>query len=166
MRNGLNWIFFIVVLTILIVAGCNQNKSNGGATASKGKERPGAKVDGFIVTPSVLIDQITVSGSLLAYEQVDLMNEIAGRVVFINLPEGKFVEKGTLLVKLFDDDLQADLKKLQTQLDIQEKILERQTALLKVNGISQSDYDQTYLQVKTIKADIEVQNSMIRKTQI
>jgi len=166
MRNGLNWIFFIVVLTILIVAGCNQNKSNGGATASKGKERPGAKVDGFIVTPSVLIDQITVSGSLLAYEQVDLMNEIAGRVVFINLPEGKFVGKGTLLVKLFDDDLQADLKKLQTQLDIQEKILERQTALLKVNGISQSDYDQTYLQVNTIKADIEVQNSMIRKTQI
>jgi len=41
------------------------------------------------------------------------MNEIAGRVCANHLPEGKLVKKGTLLVKLFDDDLQANLKKLQ-----------------------------------------------------
>jgi membrane fusion protein (multidrug efflux system) len=94
------------------------------------------------------------------------MNEVAGRVVFINLPEGKFVKKGTLLVKLFNDDLQANLKKMQTQLAIQEKIFKRQTELFKVNGISQYDYDQTYLQLNSIKAEIEVQQSMIRKTQV
>jgi len=95
-----------------------------------------------------------------------LMSEIAGRVVFINLPEGKLVKKGSLLVKLFDDDLQANLKKLQTQLAIQEKIYKRQTDLFNANGISQSDYEQTYLQVNSIKADIEVQQTMIRKTEI
>jgi membrane fusion protein (multidrug efflux system) len=94
------------------------------------------------------------------------MNEIAGRVVLINLPEGKFVKKGTLLVQLFDDDLQANLKKMQTQLSIQEKIYERQAELLKVNGISQYDYDQTFLQVNSIKAEIEVQQSLIRKSEV
>jgi len=130
----------------------------------KGKNQ--LAVDAVVVKPSILTNQITVSGSLLAYEEVALMSEMAGRVVLINLPEGNPVKKGDLLVQLFNDDQQANLKKLRTQLEIQEKIYQRQTELLKVNGISQSDYDQTYLQVNTIKAEIEVQQSLIRKSQV
>lgn len=153
----------LVILAIFIFFGCN---SNGNDKNAKSKDKQQAKVDGFVVKPSLLINEISVSGSLLPYEEVALMNEVSGRVVFINLPEGKFVKKGTLLVKLFDDDLQANLKKMQTQLAIQEKIYKRQSELFKANGISQSDYDQTYLQVNSIKAEIEVQLSMIRKTQV
>ncbi len=161
MQKCVKWIPLVVVFTILTLSGCNSDKKE-----NKSKEKPQAKVDAFIVTPSLLINEISVSGSLLPYEEVKLMNEIAGRVVQINLPEGKFVKKGSLLVKLFDDDLQANLKKLQTQLAIQEKIYKRQSELFKANGISQSDFDQTYLQLNTIKADIEVQKSMIRKTEV
>ncbi len=153
----------ITVLTILIFWSCNSNSKEKNP---KSKEKPQTRVDGYIVRPTVLLNEISVSGSLLPYEEVSLMSEIAGRVVFINLPEGKLVKKGSLLVKLFDDDLQANLKKLQTQLAIQEKIYKRQTDLFNANGISQSDYEQTYLQVNSIKADIEVQQTMIRKTEI
>lgn len=125
------------------------------------KEKVQRKVDAFIVKPSLLINEITVSGSLQAFEEVELKNEVAGRVVKINLPEGKFVKKGTLLVKLFDDDLQATLKKLQTQLAIQQQIYNRQTELLKVNGISQNDYEQTGLQLNSLKADIEVEKTFL-----
>ena len=166
MKKREKWISLIVVLTMLFFIGCNSSKSNSKEANTKSKSKFLAKVEGFVASPSLLVDQITVSGSLLAYEEVALMNEIAGRVVLINLPEGKFVKKGTLLVKLFDDDLQANLKKLQTQLAIQEKIYQRQSELLKVNGISQYDYDQTFLQVNSIKADIEVQQSIIRKSEI
>ena len=37
---------------------------------------------------------------------------------------------------------------------------------MKVNGISQNDYDQTTLQVNSLKADIEVEKTMIRKTEV
>ena len=124
------------------------------------------KVDAIIVKPSLLINEISVSGSLLAFEEVELKNEVAGRVVKINLPEGKFVKKGTLLVKLFDDDLQSSLHKLTTQLAIQQKIYNRQSELLKVNGISQNDYDQTGLLLNSLKADIEVEKTLIRKTEV
>ena len=153
----------ITVLTILIFWSCNSNSKEKNP---KSKEKTQTRVDGYIARPTVLLNEISVSGSLLPYEEVSLMSEIAGRVVFINLPEGKLVKKGSLLVKLFDADLQANLKKLQTQLAIQEKIYKRQTDLFNANGISQSDYEQTYLQVNSIKADIEVQQSMIRKTEI
>ncbi len=128
------------------------------------KIKPPVKVDAFVVHPSTLIDRIEVSGSLLAYEEVDLKNEVAGRVVEINLPEGHFVRKGTLLVKLFDDDLQAGLRKLQVQLAIQEKIFERQSELVRINGISQNDYEQTGLQLNSLRADIDIQKVLIRKT--
>ena len=130
------------------------------------KEKVQKKVDAFVVKPSLLISEITVTGSLLAYDEVELKNEVAGRVVLINLPEGKFVKKGTLLVKLYDDDLQATMKKLQSQLAIQEQIYKRQTELIKVSGISQNDYEQTLLQVNNIKADIAEEKALLRKMEV
>ena len=132
----------------------------------KKKDKGQKEVDAFIVNPSLLIDKIEVSGSLQAFDEVELKNEVAGRVVKINLPEGKFVKQGTLLVKLFDDDLQADLKKLQSELALQEAIYNRQSELFKVNGISQNDYEHTLLQLNSLKADIEVQKTLIRKTEV
>jgi membrane fusion protein, multidrug efflux system len=166
MKRILKSIFFLGGLIIPILIGCSPEKSKDTEPNQKSKEKMPTRVDGFVVKPSTLLNEISVSGSLLAYEEVVLMNETAGRVVFINLPEGKFVKKGTLLVKLFDDDLQASLKKMQSQLAIQEKILERQADLLKVNGISQYDYDQTSLQVSSIKSEIEVQKTLIRKSEV
>lgn len=159
----------IVLSVLLVIAGFSLFSCGKKQTAEAGKGQKGKNqlaVDAVIVKPSLLTNQITVSGSLLAYEEVALMSEMSGRVVQIDLPEGSLVKKGTLLVQLYNDDLQANLKKLQTQLEIQEKIYQRQTELLKVNGISQSDYDQTYLQVNSIKAEIEIQQSQIRKSQV
>ena len=100
------------------------------------------------------------------FHEVELKNEVAGRITMVNLPEGKFVREGTLLVKLYDADLQASMMKMESQLDIQQRILERQKQLLKVNGISQNEYEQTLLQVNTIKANIAEEKALIRKTEV
>ena len=155
----------VVISILMVIAGCNSDKNKAGkAIATRGRQAP--KVDGYVLKPQLLEDEITVSGSLVAYEEVELKNEIAGRVVLINLPEGKFVKEGTLLVKLFDDDLQANLKKFKSQLALQEEIFKRQSELFKISGISQNEYDQTILQINSLKAEIEVQNAQIRKTEV
>ena len=130
------------------------------------KPKTEKKVDAYIVKTSLLSSDITVSGSLEAYDEVDLKNETAGRIVYVNLPEGKFVRKGTLLIKLYNDDLLASLRKLEAQLAIQESIYNRQSKLMKVNGISQNDYEQTMLQLNSIKADIAEEKALIRKTEV
>ena len=123
-------------------------------------------VEGFVVKPSVLIQTIAISGTLKPFEETVLMPEVAGRVVTINLQEGKFVKQGALLVKLFDGDLQASLKKSIAQLEIAEQTEKRQAELLKVSGISQSDYDQAVLQIHSINADIEILKAQLRKTEV
>jgi len=160
------WITIVLVLVVAFFLKLGFSKPSDKDTKKDFKEKKQKKVDAYVVKPSLLISEISVSGTLLAFEEVDLKNEVAGRVVMINLPEGKAVKKGTLLVKLFDEDLQATLKKLQAQLAIQQQIYNRQSELLKVNGITQNDYEQTGLQLNSLKADIEVEKSLIRKTEV
>lgn len=160
-------IWIIIVLCLLsgffIFKSCTKKEDND---KKKDKNKGDKKVDAYIVKPSSLVDKIEVSGSLQAFDEVELKNEVSGRVVKINLPEGKFVKKGTLLVKLFDDDLQAQLKKMQAQLALQQDIYNRQSELFKVNGISRNDYERTVLELNSLKADIEVQRTLIRKTEV
>jgi membrane fusion protein, multidrug efflux system len=166
MKKSTIWISIIFIVLAALFIKIGLSKSSDKDKKRDGKEKGQKKVDVYVVKPSLLINEISVSGSLLAYDEVELKNEVAGRVVMINLPEGKSVKKGALLVKLFDEDLQSTLRKQEAQLAIQQQIYKRQSELLKVNGISQNDYDQTYLQLNSLKADIEVEKTLIRKTEI
>lgn len=143
---------------------CNDKKSDAN---TKGPDmNPVLPIEGVIVKGSAIDEDIKVSGTLIPFENTELRTEISGRVISLNLSEGKFVSKGTLLVKLFDGDLQAQLKKLQVQLQIQQKTFERQNELLKINGISQQEVDLTGLQVSNIQADIDIIKTSIAKTEL
>lgn len=166
MKKSTFWLIILILFAVIIGFWIITKKSDKKPDGKMKGERQPLKVDAMVVRPSVLIEEISVSGSLLANNEVELKNEVAGRIVMVNLPEGKFVKEGTLLVKLYDVDLQANLKKLQTQLAIQEQIHQRQSELLKVNGISQNDYDQTGLVLNELQADIEIQKALIRKTEV
>jgi membrane fusion protein (multidrug efflux system) len=123
-------------------------------------------VEGFVVEAHAESENIEVPGSLLPVEETQIRPEVSGRIVTLNIQEGAFVKKGTLLVKLFDQDLQAQLKKLEVQLDISNRTVERQGDLLKINGISQQDYDLSALAADNLKADIQTTRISISKTEI
>ena len=154
------------LFAIIIVSGITACHSSADKKAKNMRPAMNLSVEGYIVKPTLLITTIQVTGTLLPFEETVLMPETSGRVVMINLPEGKFVKKGTMLVKLFDGELQAQLKKSQNQLQLAEQTEKRQKELLKVNGISQFDYDQTVFQVNSIKDDIELLNVQIGKTEL
>jgi membrane fusion protein (multidrug efflux system) len=157
------------LLTLLLLTQCKDKKGQKiqppSAGGDKSKSMP-TKVEGFIVRAGSVGDIIEVPGSLMAYEGTELHPEVSGRVTILNVKEGTTVSKGTLLVKLFDGDLQAQLKKLQVQLAIREKTEQRQAELLKINGISQQEYDLSVLDVSNIKADIELIQTSIAKTEL
>jgi membrane fusion protein, multidrug efflux system len=152
-----------IALLGLILLSCKKGKEDKN---DKSKNPSAIVVDWVVVKPTELSEKITVSGTIKPSEETVLLSEISGRVIKINLPEGKAVKKGTLLVKFFDDDLQAQLIKANAQLQLTKQTLSRQSELIKVSGISQSDYDQTVLQLNTIKGDIDVLKAQIRKTEI
>ncbi|RRB02829.1 efflux RND transporter periplasmic adaptor subunit [Larkinella rosea] len=141
----------------------------GGAPSGQAGGKPGGgptAVNVFVVTSQNLKDEVVATGSLLASEQVDIYPEISGRIVELNIQEGRSVSQGTLLVKLYDGDLQAQLLKLRSLEENNRRIEERNKQLLQRGGISQQEYDIIVTNLKGTLADIEVTKAALRKTEI
>ena len=153
----------ILFLNLAIVA-CGKKETP--ASTGRARQMNIPQVDGFIVRPQSISDKIEVPGSILPGEQTQIRAEVSGRVVQLNIKEGTLVQKGALLVKLFDGDLQNQLKKLKVQLEIAKATEKRQAELLKINGISQQDYDLIKLNVRTLEVDMEATEIAIVKTEI
>ena len=161
------WKLFAAILFSFYISACG-SRSKDADPKKTDKKRPAANaslsVEGYLVHPSVLNSSIDVAGSLLPFEETEIHPEVAGKVVMLSIKEGTVVRKGTLLARLFDGDLTAQLHKLNVQLEIAKKTLDRQNQLLKIGGISQQDYDLSVLDVSTIQADMQVLNASINKT--
>jgi membrane fusion protein (multidrug efflux system) len=149
---------------VILLNACAAKTENNKAAANKSNTV--GFIEGVVAKPSLLEQNIIVSGTLKPFEETVLMPDVGGRVVSINFQEGMHVTKGTLLVQLFNDDLKAQLHKLQAQKDLAVQTEKRQSELIKINGISQLDYDQSVLQVNSFNADIEVIMAQLRKTEI
>ena len=156
-----------IFLSALIIS-CGEKKQSTTTTTGGpgGQQPPAITADALIVTTSPLSSDIEVPGTILANETTEIHPEVSGRVVRLNVREGTFVSKGALLAKLYDGDLQAQLRKLEAQLKIAELTEDRQGQLLKIQGISQQDYDLSLLQVNNLRADMDIVREAVRKTEV
>jgi membrane fusion protein (multidrug efflux system) len=158
-------LLFPSVIAGVMLSGCKAKNEGSGSAASQRARGP-LSVEGFIVQPSAVSEDVEVSGTLLPSETTQIRAEVNGRVTQLNFTEGSMVPAGFLLVKLFDQDLQAQLRKLEVQLQIAVKAVERQRELLAIKGISQQDFDLAALAVDNLKADIQTTRISISKTEI
>jgi membrane fusion protein, multidrug efflux system len=159
-------LFSLAFLSYFFISCGNGKKDTPVQNGGAGAKSPPLTVDALVISGESISADIEVPGTILPNETTEIHPEVSGRVVQLNLKEGGFVNKGALLAKLYDSDLQAQLKKLQVQLKIAEQTEDRQNQLLKIQGISQQDYDLSLLQVNNIKADMEIMRTSISKTEI
>lgn len=135
---------------------------NGGAAGGGGP----TSVNGYIVKPTMIANSVVATGSLVANEQVDIYSEISGRIVTLNIREGQPVAKGSLLVKIYDGDLQAQLQKFKVVEENARRTEERNKQLLERGGISQQEYDIIVTNLKGTLADIDLTKAALRRTEI
>ena len=156
-------LLFASAFFFLTGCGNKDKKDTQNSKPAAAQKQPPLPVEAMIVKQQVLNTDIEVPGSLLAYESTEIHPEVSGRLVLLNVNEGAIVGKGTLLAKLYDGDMQArhksldvQLKKSEVQLKIAQQSEDRSAKLLKIQGISQQDYDMALLQVNNIMADMEI----------
>jgi membrane fusion protein (multidrug efflux system) len=130
------------------------------------KEKQVVAVDVIIANSEAISSNLEVNGTVLSNEMVELHPEISGRLTYLNIPDGAIVKQGTILARVNDADLQAQMEQQKTQLDLATKTEKRLRDLLKVNGVNQADYDAALSQLNTIQANIKVLNAQIDKTVI
>jgi membrane fusion protein (multidrug efflux system) len=158
--------YFYPVLICLFCIACGGKKDDVIKPGAQTGARPPQRVDAVVIVPQKITEDIEIPGSLLASETTEIHPEVSGRLTMLNVREGENVAKGSVIAKLYDADLQAQLKKLQAQLNIGNQTSTRLEQLLKIQGISRQDYDLAVLDANNIRADIDIVRTNIGRTVI
>lgn len=123
-------------------------------------------VNAVVVQNKPLDNDLRVTGSLVANESVSLRSEVSGLVEKIYFTEGQKVKKGDLLVQLNDDELVAELEKLEFTKKLNEDIEYRQKQLLAKEAISKEEYETALTTLNISLSEIKVMKVQIRQHQI
>ncbi len=158
------FILALITTGIFSCQGKSAEKKTTQTNQKGGRQQPPQKIDVIIATPQKITQSIEVPGTLIASETTEIHPEVSGRLTMLNVREGAYVGKGSVLAKLYDADLQAQLNKLQAQLKIANQTASRLSQLLNIQGISRQDYDMAVLNSNNIRADIQIIRTNIART--
>ncbi|MCF0039612.1 efflux RND transporter periplasmic adaptor subunit [Dyadobacter fanqingshengii] len=150
----------IISGTLLATLSCKEKKDTFQAKGGGGP----TIVDVIVVKSEKVSDKVEVNGTIVANEFAELRPEVSGLLTYLNVPEGRTVTKGTVIARINNADLQAQLSRTKVQLELAETTQQRLKQLVAVNGINQADYDLAVNQVNTLKADMVYTQALIDKT--
>ncbi len=168
MKKIPNWIIVVIVLGVLIGAKFIffPKKNTGAPAAGKGKPSGPTTADYFVAQTSSLSNNVYTTGKIGALNEIEIKPEVAGKVVTIYFKEGETVEKGALLIKMNDAELQAQFQKSKIQIKLSEEKLDRLKKLLVIKGISQEEFDIQENELASFKADQSYITAQLAKTYI
>ena len=156
-----------VVLVLLALPKLTASRSGEqGPAAASSQQRAPLGVSTFVVEETSLQDKIVTTGTVLADEEVELRPETSGRITEIAFQEGRPVAAGALLVKINDSELRAQLRRAERRLELAQERAFRQEQLLEKGGVSQEEYDATVSEVDVLRAEGELIEAQIDKTEI
>ncbi len=153
------------------VANGNSSSSNSGGQVGPKGGVPGAGIPALPVTSRILRAQrldngVRITGTVMANEEIDIRSEMEGKIRSITFKEGGLVKKGDLLVKIEDKELQANVLKAQSQRKLAEDNEYRMRMQLKIEAVSQKDYDQAQNEFNLAKAGELLLRAQLDKTEI
>ena len=166
MKKLPTWFIIVLLLATLVASkflffAKKEEKGN-----ARGKTSVPVAANYYVVKPFTFSSNVFAAGKVGAINQLDLVSEISGRVTGIQFKEGETVNKGALLVKLNDADLQAQLQKCRTQLKLAEQKTDRASKLLAIKGISQEEFDTQQNEVAVLKAEENLILAQLAKTSV
>ncbi|WP_262245465.1 efflux RND transporter periplasmic adaptor subunit [Parapedobacter soli] len=124
------------------------------------------EVNAIVVVPRAFSNIISLSGSIEPDEQVQIRSEVSGIVRELSFREGTAVQKGQVLLRIDDSELQARLIQAVSSEKLAEDNEERARLLLEKEAISQQEYDVAHADYESAKAQTELIRAQIAKTTV
>ncbi len=159
----------IICISVLFAGSCKkegESKSIGLDKKPGMGDQKAMNVNGIVAKTEKISGNISTTGTLLSDEEIEVKSEVAGRITQILFKEGQYINKGQLMVKLNDDDLQAEMQKLKIEIKLAEDKESRQKQLLAASAVSKDDYEVILTNLQLLKANAEILKTKIEKTRI
>ena len=144
----------------------NANKSKNEDSKDKGGKDKPINVTGIVVQPQTFDNNLSLSGSIEANEQVEIRSEVSGIVEGIYFQEGSNVSKGQVLFKVNDIELRAQLRQMTTKEGLASENERRAKLLLQKEAISQEEYDIARADLRSAQSQSQLIKAQISKTSV
>lgn len=155
-----------VVLLLLLLSPRVRELFSGSAGPDVSARDPRLPVEAVVVRPQAVTDRIYATGTILSNEEVEVRSEISGKIVQILFREGSRVAKDDLLLKIDDSELQAQALKVDSQLKLAQDKEARRRQLFDKGNISPEDYDVALNELNAIRAEAQLIQARIQKTEV
>ncbi|MCB0802708.1 MAG: efflux RND transporter periplasmic adaptor subunit [Flavobacteriales bacterium] len=160
MNSFYSTLFFWLCLVSLFACGTKETNTQTNSGSSK------TLVDVTVVKKEQVKETVDAIGNIIANESAQLAAEQSGRISKIYFDEGTKVNKGKLLLELNNADLKADLKEIESKLNLAKIQLDRTKELLKFEGVSQNQLDEAESKYAELNAQFLKTEAEINKTKV
>lgn len=165
MKKIPGWLLVVLIFGVLIASKFLFFKKKEDKAKANKTTAPIA-VNYFVAKHFQFINNVYTTGKIGALNEIEIKPEVTGKVVAIYFKEGEAVTKGAPLIKINDADLQAQLLKNKTQLQLSQEKSDRLKKLLDIKGVSQEEADIQENEIASLKADQAFINAQLAKTTI
>jgi len=164
--KNLVYALLIILFGSFIAYRIISNKSKGDDSKKKNDKDSPTIVIGQVVKTTTFDNNLSLSGSIEANEQVEIHSEVSGIVEGIYFSEGSIVKKGQVLFKVNDIELKAQLQQATTKEGLAAENARRAKLLLEKEAISQEEYDISRADYKSAQAQTQLIRAQISKTAV
>ena len=160
-------VYALLVIGLVGLIGYRISKNSGAnGPKDKGKDEQPITVSGTVVKLQTFDNNLALSGSIEANEQVEIRSEVSGIVKTIYFQEGSNIAKGQVLLKVDDIELKAQLAQAKTKESLASENERRAKLLLQKEAISQEEYDVARADHQSAKAQSQLILAQIEKTTV
>jgi RND family efflux transporter MFP subunit len=153
--------------------------AGGAGGRGRGSGRPSLTVDTATATRHEVIEYITVVGNLIGQATVDVVPRVAGRIDSLPVKLGDRVNKGQLIAKIEDRELQQQVKQVEqnvlvnnatvtqreSDLQLRKTTLERQKSLLAQGLATRQTVEDSDAAYSSAVAAVELAKAQLGQTQ-
>lgn len=174
--------FLILLLTSVLFVACgggDASQGKGGAPAGKGGPQgkggpggPGGRsareiaVEGYIAEAHESGKTFTAMATLEPLNNVQLTAAASGKLTNLYAKDGAQVQKGTLLAKIDDSELRAQLKQAESNQQLAQQKFDRVKTLFEKDGATKADMETAEASLKSAEASVELIKAQIAKTEV
>ena len=159
-KGNLDLKLFSLLSCLALVSACET--TSGAPTPAA---RPPTPVQTITVEPTEIPSSLSAVGSLESPQTTELSTEIGGKIVSLNIPEGKQVKQGHVLARIDYDQAQAAVMIAQARSTNAKKTLER-LKKLSLRARSQQALDDARAELDSASGQLADAQSVLRKTTI
>jgi membrane fusion protein (multidrug efflux system) len=149
-----------IAAVLLLCFGC------GSGEQPKSASMPPVAVETVVVEPERVEEILTVVGTLLSNESVNIKPEVSGKIEYIGFEEGQSVDNNTVLFRLDTELLETEYGEARTNYDFAKSQYRRAEKLRKDRVIPDERYDEVYREYANAGSRLKTLSTRLKKHSI